>query len=313
MAIDRFHHPRDQPPGTIASARHGAGQSRLPSALTLALMLAGAALAISACTTGQPPTPAAVRIPQPSVAFYYGPHVPVAALQRFDDVVVEPSSGFAPQRYPATHPVWFAYASMGEILPSRADFPLLPKAWLKGDDPAWSSRLVDQSAPGWPAFYLDHVITPLWNKGYRGFFLDTLDAYQRFAKTDAERAAQQAGIVRTVRAIKTRYPDARLIFNRGFEILPQVPGLVEVDAFESLFRQWNPATKTYRAVSQADRDWLLAQARTVATRDHLPVVVIDYCAPADADCARDTAANIHAVGMTPFITNGAVDSIESAP
>ncbi|MGT2493986.1 hypothetical protein ACU4GD_34540 [Cupriavidus basilensis] len=38
---------------------------------------------------------------------------------------------------------------------------------------------------------MDKVITPLWQRGFRGFFLDTLDSYQLVAKTDAERAARK--------------------------------------------------------------------------------------------------------------------------
>ncbi|HBD33438.1 MAG TPA: hypothetical protein DC084_07600, partial [Cupriavidus sp.] len=60
-----------------------------------------------------------------------------------------------------------------------------------------------------------------------------------------------------------RYPDAKLLFNRGFEILPQVHSLAYGVVFESLFRGWNQAQGTYTEVSQQDRDWLLNQARIV--------------------------------------------------
>ncbi|MGT2493987.1 hypothetical protein ACU4GD_34545 [Cupriavidus basilensis] len=56
-------------------------------------------------------------------------------------------------------------------------------------------------------------------------------------------------MVAVIRAIKARYPDARLIFNRGFEILPQVSQLAYAVAFESLYRGWDQAGKRYTEVS----------------------------------------------------------------
>ena len=47
----------------------------------------------------------------------------------------------------------------------------------------------------------------------------------RLMGLSAAEARQQAGLIATIRAIKARFPDAKLIFNRGFEILPKVHDL----------------------------------------------------------------------------------------
>ncbi|WDD92532.1 bifunctional glycoside hydrolase 114/ polysaccharide deacetylase family protein [Burkholderia sp. FERM BP-3421] len=243
---------------------------------------------------------------QPSFALYYGAQPPVELLSAYDVAVVEPDSGFDPRAHVLPHTTWFAYASVGEVQPSRAYYADLPKSWLLGSNEAWASRVVDQSRPEWPAFFVEHVIRPLWDKGYRGFFLDTLDAWQLAAHTDDARARQQAGLVAVIRAIHARYPEAKLIFNRGFEILPAVHGLVYAVAFESLYRGWNQARQRYTAVPEADRAWLLAQARTIRTQYNVPVVSIDYCPPADRTCASDAITRIHADGLVPFVTDGAL-------
>lgn len=244
----------------------------------------------------------------PSIAFYYGSTVPVSELSAFDTVVVEPDSDFDPKAADTPHTAWLAYVSVGEINPSRAYFKEIPKGWLRGKNKAWGSAIVDQAVPEWPAFYVDRVIAPLWDRGYRGFFLDTLDSYQIDAKTDDERARQQAGIVAMIRAIKTRYPLAELILNRGFELLPQVHDLVSAVAFESLYRGWNQAKKRYIEVAPADREWLLKQVKT-AKAYGLRVISIDYCPPADSQCARDTAAKIRALDVIPYVTGPALDRI----
>lgn len=246
---------------------------------------------------------------RPTVALYYGLTPPVAALSAFDAVVIEPDSGFDPLAHPVRATHWFAYVSVGEVTPQRSWYARVPKAWITGSNDAWKSKVVDQSADGWPRFYVDNVIAPLWSKGYRGFFLDTLDSYQWVAKTDAERARQQAGLVAVIRAIKARYPEAQLIFNRGFELLPQVHDLAYVVAFESLYRGWNQAEGRYTEVSPADRAWLLDQTKILHEKYGLPVLAIDYCAPGDQACARDTVAKIRSNGVIPYVTDGALNSV----
>ena len=124
---------------------------------------------------------------------------------------------------------------------------------------------------------------PLWQAGYRGFFLDTLDSYQLAAKDDAARARQEAGLVRVIGEIKRSFPEAKLIFNRGFEILPDLHALAYAVAAESLFQGWDPGEKRYRDVPEADRAWLLGQLRRVRAEYRLPVLAIDYVAPEDRD------------------------------
>lgn len=251
----------------------------------------------------------------PSIALFYGAPVPVGQLASFDHVVVEPDSGFDPAAHaPASgSSKWLAYVSVGEVTPSRAYFKDMPPAWLKGSNAAWASRVIDQTAPGWPQFFVQHVIAPLWDKGYRGFFLDTLDSYQTISATDDERSRQQAGLVAVIRALKARYPEARLIFNRGFELMPDVHDLAYAVAFESLYRGWNQAKKRYVAVPEADRDWLLAQARTLRERYGLPVLSIDYCPPADRACTNDAIRHISAQGIIPYVTDGALQTVGTGP
>lgn len=271
-------------------------------------LTAGTLLHLGTAAAATPATPAATAS-LPSFALYYGKTPPVELLSAYDAAVIEPDSGFNPRAHPLPHTTWFAYASVGEVLPSRSYYAALPKTWLAGHNEAWASRVVDQSQPDWPAWFVDHVIAPQWDKGYRGFFLDTLDSWQLVAKTDSDRARQQAGLIAVIRAIKARYPEAKLIFNRGFEILPQVHDLVYAVAFESLYRGWDQAQQRYTEVPAADREWLLSQATTIRDQYHLPVISIDYCAPADRNCARDAVTKIRALGIVPYVTDGALSTM----
>lgn len=251
------------------------------------------------------------------IAFFYGETIDPKALAGYDQVVVEPDNGFVPKvadakGLPPKHMRWTAYVSVGEVLPTRDYYAAMPKAWRIGRNGDWKSEVIDQAAPGWPQFFVDKVIAPLWANGYRGFFLDTLDSYELVAKTDAARARQQAGLIAVIKRIHRRFPRAELILNRGFELMPEVHDDVTAVAFESLYRGWDEGRRQYVTVPEDDRMWLLARAREVRERYGLPVISIDYCAPADTACARQTVAQIRAQGLIPYVGDGHLMQVNPA-
>ena len=262
--------------------------------------------------------PAAPVTVSPAVAFYYGANPPWSELQSFDIVVVEPGHVPDPTVPVLAHTRLAAYVALGEVQPSRTYADSIPKAWLRGENKDWGSRLIDQSQPEWPRFFTDKIIAPLWSSGYRTFFLDTLDSYHLFAKTPQARAAQEAGMVAVIQAVKQRYPQANLIFNRGFEILPRLHTQVEAVVAESLFQGYDAGKASYREVPEADRHWLLGQLQRVKDEFHLPVIAIDYVPSAQRELARETARRIMDLGFIPWVSTPdlaalGVGSIEVMP
>lgn len=246
---------------------------------------------------------------EPAVAFYYGANPPLDDLQAFDDVVVEPAHVPDPRPYQNAHTRLFAYVSIGEAGSWQPWFKDIPAAWLKAGNAAWGSRVIDQTAPGWRDFVLQRLIEPLWQQGYRGFFLDTLDSYQLIAKTPEEQARQVNALVELIRAIKARYPAAQLFLNRGFELLPQVHELVWGVAAESLYRGWDAGSKRFVSVSPADRQWLAEQLGRVRDTYHLPVVAIDYVAAENRELMRQTARQIEGDGFIPWVSTPELDTL----
>lgn len=243
-----------------------------------------------------------------SVAFHYGSQPPWELLSAFDQVVLEPDH-VPPQqlhRLAASSEV-YAYVSVGEVSADRLWSDRLPASWILGENSDWNSAVIDQSQPQWPEFFLREVIEPLHRKGFRHFFLDTLDSYQLVTATPAQRAAQVAGMVRLIRLLKTRHPDSKLFLNRGFELLPEIHSLVEAVAAESLFAGWDPASRVYRPVPESDRNWLVERLDAVKRDYGLPVTVIDYLPAARRDEARQVAEKIRKLGFTPWVTNARLD------
>lgn len=250
---------------------------------------------------------ATLAMPAPSVALFYGPSAPLDELKAYDVVVVDPGHGYDPVSYRRPYSELYAYVSVGEVHPTRPYFDQVPAAAKLAVNGDWGSVVVDLSQPPWPEFLADKVVSPLWDKGYRGFFLDTLDAYRLAPKFDE--AAQQQGLIRVITTLHRRFPGIRLIMNRGFDVVPAVKDMVQMVAAESLFRGWNAGTRRYVEVPPQDREWLLAQLLRVRDGYGLPVLSIDYVPPEDRELARATAERIKALGIVPWVSDGALGSL----
>ncbi len=242
-----------------------------------------------------------------TVALFYGDPAPLDELKAFDVVVVEPDHDYAPEAYRTSHSELFAYVSIGEYTASRSYAKAIPDDWVAGKNDAWDAYVIDQRHEQWATFVTDQIIAPLWNKGYHGFFLDTLDSYHLVAKTPEHKQQQERGLIRVIQRIKTQYPDAKLIFNRGFEIIPMVAEHVYAVAAESLFRGWNQADKRYTDVPVDDRQWLLEQLQRLQTSYQLPIIIIDYLPPQDRSQARTVANKIQDLGMIPWVSTPELD------
>ncbi|RLJ38706.1 bifunctional glycoside hydrolase 114/ polysaccharide deacetylase family protein [Acidovorax sp. 106] len=243
----------------------------------------------------------------PAIALHYGHNAPLEDLKVFDIVVVEPDHGYDPVAQRAKGSELYAYTSVAEVQPSRSYFKDIPADWHLARNGHWNSVVLDQTPTPWPSFFADRVIAPLWQRGYRGFFLDTMDSYRLASHFDE--AAQQAGLVRVIQTLHERFPGIRLIMNRGFDIVPRVKNKIEMVAAESLYRSWNAGANRYEEVPDADRQWLLTQLRTIQTRDGIPVLAIDYVPPNDRALARETAKRIQADGFTPWVSDSRLDTV----
>lgn len=255
----------------------------------------------------------AATTPAPSIALHYGADPPLAQLRAFDIVVVDPDSRADPLTYrrrSAGASELFAYVSIGELQPSRAWAKQVPASLLLAENPTWGSRVIDVSQPAWREFFINQVVAPLWEKGYRGFFIDTTDSYQLATRDDAAAGERmRAGLTNTIRALRSRFPEARLIMNRGFELLSQLRGDVYAVAAESLYRGWSHAEKRYADVSDADRGWLLARLREAREQHGVHTLAVDYVAPNDRAAMRDTVRRIAADGVIPYVTDGELSRI----
>ncbi|MGH8782545.1 sugar ABC transporter [Paraburkholderia sp.] len=200
-----------------------------------------------------------------NVAFFDGPQPPVALLQAFDAVVLNPMSNFDPSTHPLAHTVWFARVPKGAALE--------------------------------PAAFVAQRIEPLWQRGYRGFLLDTPDA------------------IASIDALRATHPDARLIVGGTDALRAALPHANANTLYAvlgpSLVRGYTDGddARSVRDVPAADRTARVDAAQAFMRQTGVPVLSLEICPRTDRACARSTAAQVVATGVTPYVTSAGRDVV----
>ncbi len=258
----------------------------------LGLLLASLGAAHAAADVPATPT---------SVAFWYAESPPLPELAQFDWAVVDPSHLLAEDvqflRAEGSEP--FAYLSIGEYDSASAelDGPLASGASGVRNQ-AWNSQVMLLSSPVWRRHLLSRA-SELASLGYSGLFLDTLDSFQLLP--EGAREAQRVALRDFLKELNRQQPSLKLFFNRGFEVLGDLPGVAAAVAVESIHSGWDAGARRYQTVPQSDRDWLSAQLAPLRAQG-LPLIAIDYLPSTRREEARALAVQLREEGYIPFVT-----------
>lgn len=243
------------------------------------------------------------------VAFYYGEHPPMDELHAFNIVVVNAGNHISPKDFNKPNSQLYAYISVGELDKGVPYEKQANPSWIKGQNSAWNSHVMDLANPGWRDFLFAKLVEPLWQQGYRGFFLDTLDSYELLKLSPEQKKLQEAGIVDFIKKIKAAHPEASIILNRGFPVINAVHQDISAVAAESLFAGWDPSKKIYAPVAESERQSLLAALNSIHQQYKLPIIVIDYVPIVDRAQARDVAKKIASLGFIPWVSVPHLDAL----
>lgn len=247
----------------------------------------------------------------PNLAFFYGHSLPLQALQNFDQVVVQTDqiTALEKKRLQGSGVELLAYVSIGEIDRSDKLYSKLKKDWIAATNKNWHSDVLDIRKLAVSNFLWLNYVKPVMKAGYQGVFLDTLDSYQLVAKTVKQRHAYEQGLIRIINNIKKHWPQAIIIINRGFAIIPTLANKINGVVAESLFSAFGGDKKGYTRVSKADRQWLTIVLRRIQKKYHLPVTVVDYLPDNHWSEATGLAKKIMALGFKPWISDGHLNSV----
>ncbi len=255
-------------------------------------------------------SPAAIVASPSNVGFYYGREAPIGPLFAYDWLVLQQSqvSDARLDLLGKGGTVPISYVSVDEMARSHRLLPKVPAKWRLGENRDWDSVVLDLRLPEVREFLLSNVVAPALERGFQGVFLDTLDSHRLTDEGQRHPQAFAEAQASFIRAIKTAYPTAKLIINRGFHLPESAHAQVDALAFESYRSGYDAAKKRYRALPQNDRNWLDGQlAHWRASHPSIPIIAIDYAAPGTAPLPLADA--LRADGFIPVVSNGALDRL----
>lgn len=226
----------------------------------------------------------APRRPKKAFAVYYGDQQ-LSKLRAYRTVVLQP------QHYTGEELQWLrdqgvrtlAYLSLGE------DPGAQPGAWARQvRNPDWGTWYVKVGHAAWQAQVFDSAAAYLRN--FDGLLLDTVDSTRLFP-TD------RSPLLKIMRTLRLNHPDAYLLANRGFDLLPEMGRLVNGVLIESFTTSWlDGYRKLYPAELAYTRDLL------ITARAHgLDTYALDYAlTPA---LRRAAQVRARALGVTTFVSS----------
>jgi len=233
-------------------------------------------------------------------AFIYSKSIDDRFINFYDKVVVEADAidNIYAIRYPQK---MVAYVSVGEIEPWRKTKIPYNKKWIISKNKTWNSLIADLNNLEYQAFIFERIKL-LYKKGYRNFFLDTMDAYHVTAKDKKLFKSQQKALISFIHKLHRKYPNSKLIINRGFELLNKIHNDVDAVVAESLIVRYNHANKSYIKVPKKDKEWLLSNFKK-AQNYGLDAISIDY-SNRSTKIRLNIAKEIKKLGVIPYVTDG---------
>lgn len=190
-----------------------------------------------------------------------------------------------------------AYISVGEVAADawyrREALRVVPVLKI---NPDWGSFIVDIRKPAWAKFVIGYLARIAAEKGYDGFFLDTVEVIYTLAKSDSDHAeAYFDRMAQLINGLKTAFPEKEIITNQGFEIYDRIKESINGFLVESLFQTYGDGFEPQ------DPDvtfWLNTNLGPIKQQG-TPIYILDYSD--DRDEALETARKIRDLGYNALV------------
>ncbi len=238
-----------------------------------------------------------------------------AVLMAYPLCILSPHAKLNIADLPAKRPELYAYISVVEVAPeasykSKVEALKIPVAT---SNPEWKSLVMDVTHPAWTEFVVKELGGQAVQKGFDGFFLDTVDSFNLILRQRPDRADElKTGMIRLVKALKAAYPTKKIMMNRGFEIWEDLKGSFDSMLIESVFRSWKPGTKEFSVAKADDTAYLMERINKLKVSG-IPVYILDYVGPGMLAEARAAAQKIENAGCHALVTTPELEGISLAP
>lgn len=250
-------------------------------------------------------------------AVYYSDTAPVSALLPFDLLVFDSDSHPDLRALSERGKTAVGYLSIGEVANSRSYFEAVrSQGILLQENQNWpGSYFVDVRDGRWTKRVIEQLVPSILRRGFKGVFLDTVDnAVYLEQQSPTRYKGMMTAMVNLIKAIRRNYPQARIIVNRGFEILPKIEKDIDMVLGESMYTTYDFETKKYSVVPQAEyRQQAKVLTDAKRRRPQLTILTLDYWDPADSAFIRQIYAAQRASGFNPYVATIELDRVVQEP
>ena len=250
-------------------------------------------------------------------AVYYAAELPPTAFYGFDLVVFESDS------HPPLEPLVdrrkkvIGYISLGEVNETRPYFAEVKAEGLyRGENENWKgSYFVDVRDPRWTKRVVEELVPAILRRGFQGIFIDTLDNPGHLERTDPKaNAGMIEAATRLVRTLRRNFPRMTIMLNRGYDLLPQVERDIDMVLGESVYADYDFATKKYTRVDEPTYRQQVELLQAAARRQpKLKVLTLDYWDPDDAAGIAEIYRVQSANGFSPYVATVELDRLVPGP
>ena len=243
------------------------------------------------------------RIEARTFAVNYAAEPDSADLMAFDMMILHPEARVNLEPGHAIGRKYLAYLSVVEVDPNAPNAPAIKEAGipLLADNPEWKTRCADVTHPAWSDLLVGKFARAAVDKGYDGFFLDTLDSIGRLAREKPERAAEyRQAMISLIVKLRAAFPGKEIIVNRGFDLWNEIKTSVDGILIESVFQSFDSKGQ-YGPVAAGDHQALIGRIHDFRAAG-VPVYVVDYLERGNPGLAESVTEQIRKIGAEPFLT-----------
>ena len=250
-------------------------------------------------------------------SFYvdYSKSIEIEAVLAHPQSILHPTVELDLQELTSEGHLSLGYLSIGEI---AVDAPYRDRAIASGvnrpmTNAIWKSDVVDLSSPEWRDFVLNDLAPGIVERGFSGFFLDTMDAVDMLAHQFPERAAAfRTGLAELVLGLRERFPEKKIVVNRGFSVMEAIQDSIDGVLVESVFGSFEHDTGDYVDVSESDTRILLGLLGPLQEAGK-SVYILDYADPLDPERGQQLSSRAVAEGFHTFVSTPSLNGVSVAP
>ena len=250
-------------------------------------------------------------------AVYYSDQLTAGDFEPFDLIVFDSESFPAFDTLHHKGKMVLGYISLGEAEEYRSYYKKLQERGLLIEKNAvWKDHtIIDVRNPAWTKLVVEELIPDLLHKGFQGIMVDTLDSPLYLEQRDPKQfEGMKQGVARMIKAIRINYPHLKIMINRGFDVLPDIAGDIDMVLAESTYSTYDFEKKEHKLVPESERSWFLETMKKLQDANpKLKTYTLDYWDHADSASVKRIYEEQRANGFVPYVSRVELQSVHREP